>query len=377
MRRDAQFCGEGLPQWAVKVRPTARPFPEPIAPPYPIDNRTGLPRPADCAKHFWADYQFSEASCSAYQNLYADASIRGYFARFWARVASEFRALDNVVAYELLNEPFAGDIYLRPDLMVPGIADRQLLAPFYETLAAAIRAVDPAHCIAFESVTWADLGTGFEAVPGGAAHRNGSILSFHYYFPPNLPTPREQFAVRELDKARLGCATMLTEFDIRSGAETPDRVAPAIEVMNVADEHLTSWIGWDYKSYSGLTGDNNGIFFANGTLNTLLVRALSRTYPMAVCGTAHRFAFNATGAGFELVYALPRTGRIDCGAQPTEIYLNEQLHYATGYRVALAPPDTVAWSRPARNRVVVVPTSRAQLGTVVTVRIVPGAVPGP
>ncbi len=88
--------------------------------------------------------------------------------------------------------------------MDPDVADRKNLAPFYDALNTAIRQADPDHCIFFESVTWADFGTGFEHVPGGASEvegtdvaelkgqgagddfRNRSVYSFHYYEPPNL-----------------------------------------------------------------------------------------------------------------------------------------------------------------------------------------------
>ena len=38
----------------------------------------------------------------------------------------------------------------------------------------------------FESVTWADLSVGFETVPGGEAYRNRSVLSYHFYEPPQV-----------------------------------------------------------------------------------------------------------------------------------------------------------------------------------------------
>ena len=43
------------------------------------------------------------------------------------------------------------------------------------------------HCsVYFESVTWADLSVGFETVPGGEAYRNRSVLSYHFYEPPQV-----------------------------------------------------------------------------------------------------------------------------------------------------------------------------------------------
>ena len=49
--------------------------------------------------------------------------------------------LDNF-SYELMNEPWAGDIWHDPELLVPGVADIRNLAPMYENLNKAIRAAD-------------------------------------------------------------------------------------------------------------------------------------------------------------------------------------------------------------------------------------------
>ena len=40
----------------------------------------------------------------------------------------------------------------------------------------------------FEAVTWDDLSNGFEIVPGGTAYRNRSVLSYHFYEPPQVRT---------------------------------------------------------------------------------------------------------------------------------------------------------------------------------------------
>jgi len=72
-----------------------------------------------------------------------------------------------------MNEPWAGDVYSRPSLLVPGVAGRVNLGPFYEHLNMAIRSVDNRTLIFYEPVTWSVFlssqrgGTGFTDVPGG------------------------------------------------------------------------------------------------------------------------------------------------------------------------------------------------------------------
>ncbi len=134
----------------------------------------------------------------AYQDLYNNTmGMRDDFVKFWSFSAMYFRDLP-IIGYEVLahhillifkiiNEPFAGDIYHDPALLLPGVAGHQNLQPFYEVVARAIRASDPDHLVFFEPVTWGMVlngnitGSGFSGVPGGPALRPKSVFSVHYY----------------------------------------------------------------------------------------------------------------------------------------------------------------------------------------------------
>jgi len=78
--------------------------------------------------------------------------------------------------WQLINEPWAGDTYARPSLLMPGEAGRDNLGPLYRHLNTAIRSVDENTLIFYEPVTWSvflsgrDAGTGFSTVPGGPAY---------------------------------------------------------------------------------------------------------------------------------------------------------------------------------------------------------------
>ena len=64
---------------------------------------------------------------------------------FWSVVADYFKEDDNILGYELINEPWAGDVYADPGLMFPTIADKKNLQPAYDHLNKAIRAKDDQH----------------------------------------------------------------------------------------------------------------------------------------------------------------------------------------------------------------------------------------
>jgi hypothetical protein len=110
-----------------------------------------------------------------------------------------------------MNEPWPGDVFSNPLLFLPGVADKRNLAPFYEKLQAAVRSVDRERILFFETITFDNFRCGLKTVPGGKEWQNKTVLSYHYYTPPNFST-RQTFAERIRESRRLGCGSMLTEF---------------------------------------------------------------------------------------------------------------------------------------------------------------------
>lgn len=132
------LCGEGMPDWAVMdaVTPTGlKNFPLPVAKPFPRDPTTHYPSIPTCHSVGWATYEFTAATATGYQAWYdsnatSPTGLRESFAAFWRKSASVFADMPSVVGYELINEPFVGDLYRDPELLVPWVADRKNLQPF-------------------------------------------------------------------------------------------------------------------------------------------------------------------------------------------------------------------------------------------------------
>lgn len=80
-------------------------------------------------------------SCGfAFQCLYDNKNqFADYFEMYWSIVAQTFADRVNVLAYELINEPWPGDVYANPLLLLPGIAGRLSLMPLYDRAYRAIR----------------------------------------------------------------------------------------------------------------------------------------------------------------------------------------------------------------------------------------------
>lgn len=348
MHQDAfsrMLCVEGLPKWAVNTG-NAKNFSEPLHEPFIVDPKTGMPTDEDCAKFFWSDYFFTEATCVAFQNLYNNTDgLLDSWAAFWAKTASGFKNFSYVIGYELINEPWAGDIYADPLLLVPGVADRMNLAPAYEVLSKAIREHDEEHCIFFEGVTWDDFGVGFQGVPGGEFYRNRSVLSYHYYSPPSIGLI-QNFEVRKKDQERLKCGGMLTEFYTSAG-----KIDDMFETMTAADIYQQSWIGWDYKAFHPShpsLKEKRCCTLWNGTgLNQIYVQNTTRTYPQAVAGNTVKFSFDLSSKEFALAYEVSTT----CNSTESIVYLNEEVHYPSGFSVTVTP-SSVTWSSPEKNLLV-------------------------
>ncbi|XP_046846995.1 endoglycoceramidase-like [Xenia sp. Carnegie-2017] len=326
----SRFCGEGFPNWAIDPD-IAKNFPYPLHKPYKLDPSTNLPTPEDCARFSSSTYYLAKAVGKSFQNLYMNVDgLRDEWAKFWVKTAQTFKFYTNVLGYELINEPWPGDIYKNPFLLEPTVADKQYLSPVYDNLAKAIRTVDKDHCIFFEPVTWANFGAGFDHVPGGENYQNKSVLSYHFYVPPNFDVDLD-FMERMKDIEKLKCGGMLTEF------ATQPKGCPNLmfKIMNRADYTFQSWLGWEYYSSKRSTPLSS----------TARIYNTSRTYPQAVAGHVIDLSFNHQNNHFHVLYQITDT----CLSKTTIIYLNEKLHYPHGYDVTIQSTGLVMWFSKVSN----------------------------
>eukprot|EP00750_Incisomonas_marina_P017671 INCI2329.2.p1 GENE.INCI2329.2~~INCI2329.2.p1 ORF type:complete len:340 (-),score=46.71 INCI2329.2:781-1800(-) len=171
----SKYClYDGVPLWVVNKSTPRHPFPWPLK--------------GDCLSRSWGLNWAAEASSHAAQDLYDNTNgMLDDMANFWKRSAEIWANKPSVIGYDIINEPWAGDFYEDPLIMVPGEAGKRNLQPMYDYIAKAIRPVDEEHIIFYEPVTWGMIfngtvsGSGFTQVPGGPDFRNRSAFNFHYY----------------------------------------------------------------------------------------------------------------------------------------------------------------------------------------------------
>jgi endoglycosylceramidase len=372
-----KFCGEGIPDWAVVVGSDPLPFPIPALglTKYSVD-ANGYPPLSECLQVVFSYYYFAQQTSTAFQALYDNVNdTRTSFANFWATVSSVFKDHQHVLGYELINEPWVGNIWADPLLIEPGVADAKNLAPLYSILNDAIRKVDKEHIVFFEKAG-ANFGfTGLTTGPGGPAFNDRQAYSYHVYCGSNSTgTVRNvvvcdidlgiNYAICMHDLASLGCGGFMTEF----GAV--NNVTSSVESINgltyYADLYFQSWAYWQFKYFDDLTtsGSGEGFYDAKGQLEINKVKALSRTYAQATAGLPRHQFFDPKTSEFRFIYAVNTTI-----SQPTEIYLNEAWYYPNGYNIVLSPPNVVQWKSPATNKVILTPLPGAVDMTAVTVTI--------
>lgn len=321
------FCEyDGAPTWLIDLSDScAHDFPYPLA----WDGENKCDRP-------WGMNYLAEATGAAFQDLYDNRNgMRDHFGKFWSKVATSFKDRDELLGYEIINEPWVGNHIQDPSLLLPGKAGAKSLQPFYDIISENIRESDPNKLIFYEPVTWgmifngSVMGSGFSQVPGGDKYRGKSVFSFHYYCwwytgEGNLEkvTCDDMFGNKVFDQVstdiqQLGGSAMLTEWG--QGCEPYNgNDGECQPIMNLADDHLLSWIEWYWS----------GRLMNGWDTDAQSISTFSRTFAQVVAGIPTKMHFNSKSLDFELCYDVD----VDIVA-PTIIYLNNAVHYVHGVMV--------------------------------------------
>eukprot|EP00935_MAST-01C_sp_MAST-1C-sp1_P001139 g1139.t1 len=349
-----RFCGEGVPLWAAQVTSKLA-FPLPLAKPAE-DGPEGVPTRQFCASWSWSESQATTACGSAYQNLYTNHDgLTDAWGSFWAKVASTFSNATELLGFELINEPFAGDPYSNPGRMLPSKADA-ILAKAYDQVAAHIRAVASEALIFFAGVTWDRTGDaavdalpfGFAHAPGGAAFADRSVSAFHYYEPPQDGKVTGPYIRQRLSDARkINVGLFLTETGGGSSKEFKnwtyfEHISPECDRYGISWAHF----GWkqfckqtaadlnstsQYDSFGACkTGTPTGPF-QDGKVNYPLLRRLARPYAPAIAGNFTSSSFNDTSTIYTLTFTID-----NAITAPTELSL-PALVYPHGVAISVSP----------------------------------------
>lgn len=361
-----KFCGEGVPDYVYEAcvaeeAPGTAAFPQPVVDDaYPTD-ADGNPQLEACLSRGFASYYLTAEVGAGFQCLYDNKQqLWDAFGGYWQAVARRFKGVSNVLGYELLNEPWAGDVVAEPRNLLPHYTEQKYLQPMYQHLHEAIRTEDDEKIIFFEGLTIDYWRSGFTEGPGGPEYNDRQALSYHIYCPQNhndsiaIQVACEAiddafFQLRSADAERLGTPMLMTEFgaveDFRSDLVALERVA------QLADRHMQSWMYWEYKYFQDITTitpEGEGLFNSDGTVHEDKLRVLSRTYPQALAGSDGSYRFDAATANFQMRFALLSTDasgtveQLSEEQRTTEVYVNRPLHYPHGLLVEVSGDGAAA-----------------------------------
>jgi|ERR1712216_272475 len=163
-------------------------------------------------------------------------------------------------------------------------------------------------------VTWGDLGTGFSAAPGGKDYNNRTVLTYHFYEPPQF-TAAEQVSSHTFGARRLGTAAMMTETE---AIWAPGKYDKKGNITDACDAHLQGWADWGWKSFVrpgpdeehsvsqyyvwGAPKTGHGVDWNGHTPPAYYMQDLARTYAPKVVGSHVKMAYDELTAAFELQY---------------------------------------------------------------------------
>lgn len=354
------YCGEGVPDYVYKTCQQAepagtKPFPLPsVNASYPLD-ANGYPTLDSCLSQMFAIYYLSDEVGAGFQCLYDNVdNLWDAFAGYWKAVATRFSSYENVLGYELMNEPWAGNVYQSPKNLLPQYAEKQFLQPLYQYLHTEIRKIDSEKIIFFEGLTIDYWPNGFDAAPGPAEFNDRQALAYHIYCPTDGSNPKLLlacnliddlfFTMRKKDSERLGVGMIMTEFgaseDIKTDLYLLNKLA------NLADHFQQSWMYWQFKYYEDLTTctpQGESLYQEDGQVCADKLKVLSRTYPQATAGVIDTYHYNMETRVFELRFipwnSESFTAITSSTGKQTEIYLNHEMSYPEGFHVEMKVGD--------------------------------------
>lgn len=365
-------------------------------------DENGNPLLSACVTHSFYKMYLSPETNSLFAQLYNNVDgLQDKFVAYWEQVHNVFASNPYILGYDLLNEPWPGNFYANPSLLLPGHLDRYYLQPMYTRLADTMRNRTLNATMLFEPVQFGDVMSlfggisfkvGFTAPPGSSNTLN-ALLNDHSYCcemsynackggEPTLKDAqttcasfnRRKVLKRKEDAERLQVGLIISEF----GAcfDTEACAAEIGAVTGAADEALASWAYWQYKGFGDFTtftaalGVDEGLFYPNSTVQATKVKALARTYAQATQGIPQWMYFNPSSSAFAFQYFLNKAI-----PAPTQIYYNAEYSYPGSVRLTVSCARScnpaISYAEPSKVTIGFESTSNVQDASNVTVILTP------
>lgn len=255
----------------------------------------------------WTINYFSNEITACFDQYWQNRELWGHQARAAAEVGRRVADLDNVIGYDVFNEPFWGSMNWR-DL------ERDILWDYYHLFAETVTGALPQRLIFFQSTIMFNLNL-VTHFPGEFTEFAG-VFAPHYYYPSleiifnydgNAEAVRRDISKAAAEARRLG--TPLSFGEMGGFNATPNLDEYLFVLYGAFDKEMVGAFMWDYSIYAkGLLLNPEGELIPHA-------RAILRPTPSAVAGTPLDFSWDYVNLTFTL------TWEEDARAGDTEILL--------------------------------------------------------
>lgn len=306
----AKFGGDGAPEWAIR---TDGAEPLDFGPDTPWWLKNIDPQVMKSWTNFWEYTRHKD--------------LQDHYILAWQKVLERFKSNPYVIGYDLMNEPWGGDIV---KVYLTGDFERVQLAAFYERVIPALRTVEPNKYLFFEPTP--------SPVTSGSPSNLGKVNGTNLVYAPHCypydthegagytAKARKQF--KDWERERIKEAKMHGNIPIMCGefglSPNQEGFADHLNDFNTAfDRNQWHWTYWsnDKGGWSPLNEDRT---------ETAILPFLIRTYPKATAGRINNFSFDPDSKIFKMTFkSMSSIGK------PSEIFVPRR-YYPSGYNLVVS-----------------------------------------
>ena len=261
----------------------------------------------------WFFENLSASVTACWDGFWTRDDLQAHYAEAWRRLAARLAGYDNVVGFDLMNEPYWGS-YAILDF------EQDLLEPMYERVVPAVRSAAPGWVAFIEPSSSRNIGgtTGLTRPSFGnfvyAPHSyDRNAESGNGFDPADRGPVIANLAALAQEATDLGGALWIGEYG--GTATEPGIVDYMTAQYDGAGAVAASSMYWDYSK------GGYGILDADGNEAQPLVDTLVRPYPERVAGDPVSWSFDQASSTFTLTYrADPSVAAATVVSVPPRVY---------------------------------------------------------
>jgi endoglycosylceramidase len=276
--------GDGAPEWA--IRPDGASLDADIDGPWWLKNIS--PAVINSWVNFWGYSKHKD--------------LQDHYIMSWQFVAERFKSNPRVIGYDLMNEPWGGDLV---KAFITGDFERKQLSAFYDRLIPALRSIETQKYLFFEPAP-APVTFGAPSQLPKVSDANGinKLVYAPHMYPYNLHeggpyNAKDRNNLKSWHRERKkevkmhGTTLLCGEFGLSPSSLDFDVFLD--DFFSILDTNLWHWAYWsnDNGGWSPLTHDGQ---------ETPILNELIRAYPKATAGRLRSFNYNKEEKIFTMDY---------------------------------------------------------------------------